>query len=317
MTRKRTLVSIAVVLIASCVAVGSAGGRSSSTSVTVVLRPLIGTSTNEIQQVTFGGKIGFGLDVSNTGTSTVNHVVIVVDSDAATFSDASSSACAKDPQYATRMVCKLQQMQGGTGFSVDLRFTAPTSGSSVVTTPSVTVDAKTQGSSGNNGTQTVTGASVTTALVSSAANALVKTFAKGKEAVATSSTLPQHSKFTMPDALGSLYGVDTSVEETTGTPLCDKCPKYVTILEIPDSLTASSPFSPTNPFSFTVTLLPAGEPKGYNPTGLYHDRGLVPMCADSPLSATVHICLDSFQVGKKTGIVAIGRAYQNGRLGFG
>jgi hypothetical protein len=41
------------------------------------------------------------------------------------------------------------------------------------------------------------------------------------------------------------------------------------------------------------------------------------MCADSPLSATVHICLDSFQVGKKTGIVATGEADQNGRLGFG
>jgi hypothetical protein len=319
MSGKRAFLAAAVVAATFCIAVGSAGGRSTETSASVVLRPLIGTSSNDVQEVTFGGKIGFHLDVSNTGTSTFNHLVIVVASDVGTFSDASRSECAKDPQDSRRMVCKLVQMKGGApAFSVDLRFNAPATGTTVVTTPSLTVDAQTQGSSGNNGTQTVTGTSVTTALVSSAGNSLVKTFAKGKEALATSATLPQHSVFTMPNALlGGHYGVETSVQETTGTPLCQDCPGFVTILDIPDSLVASSPFSPMNPFTFTVTLLPSGEPKHYSPTGLYHGGVLVPMCATSPLSATTHMCLTSFQVSKKNGIVATGQADQNGRLGFG
>ena len=135
------------------------------------------------------------------------------------------------------MVCKLVQMKGGAPpFSVDLRFNAPSSGSTVVTTPSLTVDAQTNGNPGNNGTQTATGTPVTTALVSSAGNSLVKTFAKGKEALATSATLPQHSQFTMPNTLlGGHYGVETSVQRRRPmTPLCDDCPAFVTVLDIPD-----------------------------------------------------------------------------------
>jgi hypothetical protein len=325
MNRKR-LLAAAVVVVTFCIAVGSAGGRSTGTSASVVLSPLIGTDANGVQQVTFGGKMGFHLEVANTGTSTFNHLVIVVDSGPGTsFSDSSqpSSVCAKDPNDATRMVCKLVQMKGGAPpFTVDLRFNAPASGSTVDTVPSLTVDAQTQGDPGNNGTQTVTGNTVTTALVSGAGNSLVKTFARGKESIATAATLPQHSKVTMPD-FGSLFGVDTSLQDTTTDalhpPLCAFCPTFVTILEIPASLGANSPFSATNPFMFTVTLLPSGVPKKYTPTGLYHDGVKVPMCADSPLSANTHMCLDSFNTSniKKNGIVAVGEADQNGRLGFG
>jgi hypothetical protein len=312
-----------VALVTFCIAVGSAGGRSTETGASVVLSPLIGTTSNDVQQVTFGGKIGFHLDVTNTGTSTFNHLVIVVDSDLATFSDASRSECAKDPKDATRMICKLLQMKGGAPtFSVDLRFNAPSSGSTVVATPSLTVDAQTNGNPGNNGTQTTTGTPVTTALVSSAGNSRVKTFAKENEALATSATLPQHSQFTMPAALlGGVYGVETSVEEETGGALCANCPAFGTVLGIPASLLgSSSPFSPSNFFTFTVTLLPEGVPKFYEPTGLYHDGVLVPMCSASPLSDSTHICLTGFLVTKtkgKTGYVATGQADQNGRIGFG
>jgi len=41
------------------------------------------------------------------------------------------------------------------------------------------------------------------------------------------------------------------------------------------------------------------------------------MCATSDLSATTHICLTGFQVSNKNGIVATGKADQNGRIGFG
>jgi len=323
MNRKR-LLAAAVVVVTFCIAVGSAGGRSTATGASVSLSPLIGTQGNPIPEVTFGGKMGFRLDVGNTGTSTFNHLVMVVDSgDGTSFLDSSRpDVCAKDPKDATRMICKLAQMQGGAPhFLVDLRFTAPASGTSVLTESSLTVDAKTQGSPGNNGTQTTEGTSVTTALVTSDGNRVVKTFARGKETIATAATLAQHSQFTMPNTLGSVFGVDTSVEEQQITDplqlLCADCPAWVTILRIPASTASGSPFSKDNPFTFTVTLLPAGVPKKYTPTGLYHDNELVPMCSDSPLSATTHMCLTSFQVSKKNGIVATGQADQNGRLGFG
>ena len=320
--QRKALVATVVAAVVAFALAGQAGGRSTETAMSVVLSPLIGTSSNDVQQVTYGGKIGFHLDVSNGGSATVNHLVIVVASlgDVATFSDASRSECAKDPQNATRMVCTLRQMKSGGTFGVDLRFTAPASGSTVVSTPSVTVDAQTQGGSGSNGTTTTTGAPVTTALVSSAENSLVKTFAKGKEGIATSILLLQHSEFTMPNSLlNNFFGVETSLQETTGEPLCDKCPPYVTQLDIPASLlaTTESPFSIANPFSFTITLLPEGWPNGYNPTGLYHDGVLVPMCEDSPLSLTTTMCLTKFTAKKQDGIVAEGKGYKNGRNGFG
>jgi hypothetical protein len=323
MMKKQTLFAAAIAVVAFTVAAGSAGGRTSSTGASVVLKALIGTSANEVQQVTFGGKIGFHLDVGNTGTSTFNHLVIVVAVDAGSFSDSSQSRfCAADPQDARRMVCTLKQMQGGGTFSVDLRFNAPTSGTSVTATPSVTVDAQTQGGSGNNGTTTTTGTPVTTALVSSAENSRVKTYARKTETLATGTTLLQHSKFTMPSSLvGDPYGVETSVQEkatdTIDPPVCDKCPLFVTLLDIPASLTSTSPFSISNPFTFTVTLLPDGWPSGYVPTGLYHDGVLVPMCDATPLSSITTMCLTSFKAKKQTGIVAEGKAYQNGRIGFG
>jgi hypothetical protein len=326
MTRTR-LLAAAVVVVTFCVAVGSAGGRTTDTGASVVLSGLIGTDDpTQVQQVTYGGKMGFHLDVGNTGTSTFNHLVIAVDSGAGTsFLDSSRpDVCAKDPTDDTRMVCKLAQMQGGAPhFMVDLRFTAPASGSSVLTESSLTVDAKTQGSPGNKGTQTTTGTSVTTSLESSQGNAVVKTFARGKETIATSATLLQHSQFTMPNTLGSVFGVDTSVEEQAITDpnllLCADCPAWVTILQIPASTGSGSPFSVQNPFTFTITLLPDGVPRNYSPTGLYHADALVPMCSDSPLDVDTTMCLDSLQTKnyKQKGIVAVGRAYQNGRLGFG
>jgi len=305
-------VAVLVVAVLATLAAGSETGQAAA-RMNVQLAPLIGTGINQVQQVSFGGKIGFRLTVSNSGDSTANHLVIVVESDTATYADSSSRACTADLS-GKRMVCTLTQMKPGSPpFSVDLRFVAPQSGTTVVTTPSVTVDAQTRGQPGNNGTQTTTGAAVKTALVSSGGDSLIKTYAKGKETVATSGSLPQHSSFQMPDTLlGDPYGVELSVQETTGTPLCKKCPPFVTDLQIP----SSTVFSSTNAYSFAITLLPAGEPPGYQPSGLYHDGIVVPMCSSQPLGGNTHMCLTSF-VADKTGVVARGIADQNGKIGFG
>jgi hypothetical protein len=306
--------------VAACLlVVGSATSGTTKSKLTVALSPLIGTSANGVQTVSYGGKIGFHLDVTNPGPSTVNHVVVTVASDSATFLDASRSECAVDPGDAKKMVCSVKQIKGGAPtFSVDLRFTAPAGGSAVVTTPSATVDAKSQGNPGNNGTGTTTGDPVTTTLVSSVGGSLLDTYLRGTENAATAATLPQHSQFVMPNTLlGGAFGVETSVQERSAAPLCTKCPALETVLGIPASLLGSSPFSATNPFTFTVTLLPAGVPAHYYATGLYHDGVLIPMCSSSPLSATTHICLTSFSGNKWVGFVATGKADQNGRLGFG
>ncbi len=122
----------------------------------------------------------------------------------------------------------------------------------------------------------------------------------------------------MPDTLlGGAFGVATSVQEQTATPLCENCPALETVLNIPSSLGEDSPFSPTNPFTFTVTLLPAGVPAHYWPKGLYHDGVKIPKCSWSPLGESTHICLTSFWGDKDHGFVATGQADQNGRLGFG
>jgi hypothetical protein len=308
-------------LVVCFVGVGSAGGRTTKSRLTVDLSPLIGTSANGVQKVTFGGKIGLHLDVNNPGPSTVNHVVVTVTADTATFSDASRPECAVDPNDAKRMVCTVKQMKAGSPtFSVDLRFTAPSSGSAVVSTPTATVDAKSQGNPGNSGTGTTTGDPVTTMLISSAGGTLVDTYLRGTENAATAATLTQSSQFVMPSSLlGGHYGVETSVQEQQGAAFaqCGSCPAFATDLSIPASQLGSPPFSPTSPFTFTIKLLPAGVPHHYYPTGLYHDGVLIPPCTSSPLSATTHICVTSFSGNKYIGFVATGRADQNGRLGFG
>lgn len=81
MRRKRMIFAAVVAVVACFVVVGSAGGRTTKSRLTVDLSPLIGTSANGVQKVTFGGKIGLHLDVNNPGRSTVNHVVATVTAD--------------------------------------------------------------------------------------------------------------------------------------------------------------------------------------------------------------------------------------------
>jgi hypothetical protein len=318
--------------LATFVLVGSAAGHSPKPTLSVVLRPLIGTNANGVQQVTYGSKIGFHLEVTNNGRWKVEDVDIVVKSDTATFSDASRSECGADPRSSRRMVCRLGYLRGGSTFSVDLRFTAPSSGIQVVTTPSATIDEDDDHDEHRDADhhgdddETFVGDPVKTTLISSAGGSLIDTYLVKSESASTADSLPQHSDFEMPDSLlGGHFGVATSVQETTGTPLCSKCPRYVTVLTIPASVQANSPFSPTNPFTFKVTLLPAGIPYGYKPTGLYHDGVKIPKCSYSPLNGTTHICLTSFESSRPAhgnehgsgAIVATGKADQNGRIGFG
>jgi hypothetical protein len=302
------LLAAGLAAVGCLVAAGSAGGHGSQPAVSAVLSPLIGTTTNGVQQVTNGSKIGLRLDV--TANSTVTNVLITVASDKATFSDATQPECGKGPD-ARLMVCFVRQLAAGSVYSINLRYDAPATGDKVVTFPTVVFVS-------NHLPGIVFGKAVKTELVSSAGGSLASSYLRGSEEVGTAETLPQHSEFVMPETLlGGAFGVATSVREQTATPLCTKCPALETVLEIPASVEANSPFSATNPFTFKVTLLPAGVPRYYKPTGLYHDGMKIPKCHYSPLGPSTHICLTSFSGDKYQGFVATGIADQNGRLGFG
>jgi hypothetical protein len=302
------LVAAGMAAVGCLVAVGSAGGHNQP-RVTVALSPLIGTTTNGVQQVTNGGKIGLQLDVT-AGNSTVKNLLITVASDKATFSDASAPECRKGPD-ARLMVCFVTQLDSGGVFSVKLRYDAPAGGSKVVTLPTAVFVS-------NHLPGIAIGKAVKTTLVSSAGGSLLNSYLTAGESVGTSDTLSQHSDFVMPETLlGGAFGVATSVQERTATPLCTNCPALETVLDIPASLQEDSPFSAANPFTFTVTLLPAGVPHHYYAKGLFHDGVKIPNCNWSPLGEDTHICLTSFSGDKYHGFVATGQADQNGRLGFG
>jgi hypothetical protein len=304
------LFAAGIAVVACLAAVGSAGGHNNPPAVSAVLSPLIGTTTNGVQQVTNGSKIGLRLDVTASGSSTVKNLLITVASDKATFSDATQPECGKGPD-ARLMVCFVKQLTAGSVYSVNLRYDAPATGDKVVTFPTVIFVS-------NHLPGIVFGKPVKTELVSSAGGSLASSYLRGSEDVGTAETLPQHSEFVMPGTLlGGAFGVATSVQERAATPLCTKCPALETVLDIPASLQPDSPFSATNPFTFTVTLLPAGVPAHYYAKGLYHDGVKIPKCSYSPLSETTHICLTSFSGDKYHGFVATGEADQNGRLGFG
>ena len=152
------MVAVVLAAIAAALVGGASTGRA-ATSFTITLDPLIGTAAvNEIPQVSYGGKIGYHLVVTNSGDSTTQHASIVVTSDLATFSDSDNASCAANPKDAHQMVCT---PFGGTfvpgeTFDVHLRFTAPASGAQVSTSASISVAAKTVGGTNNNGTTLAT-----------------------------------------------------------------------------------------------------------------------------------------------------------------
>ena len=321
MKRKRMTVAALAALAVCVVAVGQAGGSTAKSRLTVALSPLIGTSANGVQKVTYGGKIGLHLDVANPGPSTVNHVVVTVAADTATFSDASRPECAVDPTNAKRMVCTVKQMKAGSPtFSVDLRFNAPSSGSAVVSTPTATVDAKSQGNPGNNGTGTTTGDPVTTVLISSDGGRLFDSYLRGTENAATAATLPQHSQFVMPTSLlGGLYGVETSVQEKTAHPAVHQVPG-------PRDGAGDPGFGARALLALlAVELLHVhGQARAVRRAGPLLPDGAVPRRHAHPdvqhLAARARprtSASTSFSGNKYIGFTATGKADQNGRIGFG
>ncbi|HEU5212150.1 MAG TPA: hypothetical protein VFU10_05220 [Gaiellaceae bacterium] len=298
----------------------------------MTLSPLIGTIGNDIPQVSFGGKIGYHLFVQNTGDSTTQHGRIVVTSDKATFSDASDTTnCAVNPKDAHQMVCT---PFGGTfvpgfTFAVDLRFTAPSSGTQVSTVATVSVAAQTVGGGNNNGTTLAQSPPVLTNIVENTTKA--DTYLHVDENAGTgdlSDTHPQNFSVSMPASFfGDPFGIALSIHDGVGTPLCDTCLTAFTSLDIP---TAPFPATPGNPFHNGVDpdqpygwSINANYPKGFQLTKLVHvdDNGVatdVPSCAGGAPTVAQPLCWDTLDQLKNTKkLVATGRGLENGQFGFG
>jgi hypothetical protein len=318
--------------------VGGTGAGHAATSFQVNLSPLIGTIGNDIPQVSFGGKIGYHLFVQNTGDSTTQHGRIVVTSDNATFSDASDTTnCAVNPKDAHQMICTPfgGTFTPGATFTVDLRFTAPSSGTQVSTVATVTVAAQTVGGKNSNGTTLAQSQPVLTNIVENATKA--DTYLHVNENAGTgrlNGNHPQNFAATMPSSFfGDPFGLALSIHDGVGTPLCDTCLTSFTTLDIP---TAPFPAAPGNPFYNGVDpnqpyswSMSATYPNGFQLTKLVHVADgsqvatSVPSCAsilpDGAPTLAQPLCWDTLDQikGNTKLIMATGRGLENGQFGFG
>jgi hypothetical protein len=315
--------------------VGGTGTSRAATSFDVDLSPLIGTIGNDIPQVSFGGKIGYHLFVQNTGDSATQHAKIVVTSDGATFSDASDASCAANPSNKNQMVCTPfgGTFNAGATFSVDFRFTAPSSGTQVSTAAAITIAAQTVGGNKNNGTTIAESSAVLTSIVENTTKA--DTYLHVNENAGTgplTTNHPQNFNVMMPSTFfGDPFGIALSIHDGVGTPLCDTC-LTTTAVDIPAApfpATPGNPFyngvDPSNPYGWSIT---ATYPPGFNLTKLVHvdDNNVtenVPSCASiSPEHAPTlgqPLCWDTLKQERgNNGILrSAGRGFENGGFGFG
>jgi hypothetical protein len=316
---------VGAVIVASLV--GGVGTGHASTSFEVSITPLIANPGGDaIPEVSYGGKIGYEVIVHNADTSNTTHVQVIVDVPSATFFDASDPNCAAAKGNPSEMICIPTggTINAGATYTVDFRFTAPTSGSSVTATPSVSIAAKTQGNPGNNGTTVATGAPVTVDL--NADPSKDDTFLRHGENASADG--PQNFKTQLPPTLlGDPFGLELGIHNQTGT-ICPTCLGAFTELTIPAAslVGAGTPFGTTNPYGWTMK---ASAPPSFKLNGVFHidDNGNgantpIPACADIGGAPTVGdpVCYDTLTSKNKAGVqtlTAIGRGLENGKSGFG
>jgi len=327
--RLATATAVFLIVIAGGL-VGGAGTSQAATAFDVALTPLIGSGDNVIQQVTFGGKIGYHLHVKNSGESTTQFVQIIVRSegDAATYLDDDSDLCGAYPGDTHKMLCTPPGSTMGPGDTLDVnfRFTAPETGSQVSTNADVIVAAKSVGGSKNQGTILATcplpGCPVLTTLVANTTKD--DTFLRKNEHAVTGN----FSLDTPPALLGDPFGVAVSIHDEVGAPFCGTCSfTSLTIPAAPLVSTLGNPFyngTLFNPYSWGLSI---HYPAGFQFTGIVHledgatTPDLVPACAGLALGAPTAdepLCWDSLTQnrGSKT-VSATGKGLENGLFGLG
>jgi uncharacterized protein DUF11 len=331
MTRSSSRFLAAMAVVGAAIAaslVGGVGVGHASTSFDVQLTALIAAgSTDPVPEVSYGGKIGYELTVANTDTSNTTHVQVIVKVPTATFFDATDPSCAAAKGDPSTMICS---PFGGTinanqTYTVDFRFTAPTSGTSVTATPSVSIAAKTQGNPGNNGTTVATGDPVSVEL--NADGSTNDTYLRHGENASAGG--PQNFSAQLPTALlGDPFGLELGIHNQNGQ-ACPTCIGTFTELTIPAASSAGlgSPFGATNPYGWTMSATTA---TSFKLLGVFHidDGGggtTTPIPACSSLTGggpTLDdpVCYDTLTSKNKAGVqilTATGRGLENGKITFG
>lgn len=309
--------------------VGGVGAGHAATSFSVALSPLIGTSSNGVPQVSYGGKIGYTATVRNTNTSNATHVEFVVQVPGGSFVDATDPSCAALKNDQSTMVCVPNggTMTAGSSYTVDFRFTAPTSGSSVTTNSGVSIAAKTQGNPLNNGTLAQAGNPVTVDL-NPDGSSTNDTYLRHSENASAGG--PQNFSATLPGTLlGNPFGLELGIHNETGPPICPTCLPVDSSLTIPaatDVLEADNPFydgTTFNPYRWTMS---ATASTNFKLTGVYHlpdaasTAVQIPACAGGAPTASDPVCYDTLTAKNHAGVqtlTASGQGLENGRVGFG
>ena len=341
MTRltSRFLAALAVVgaaIVASLV--GGVGVGHASTTLPITITPLIAAgSSDPVPEVSYGGKIGYEVSLTNTDTSNTTHVRVVVDvTGGAVFFDATDPSCAAAKGNSSEMICTPfgGTLKSGQTYKVDFRFTAPSSGTSVTATPSVTIAAQTNGNPNNNGTTASTGTPVDVTL--NAGGFQNDTYLRQNEGASAGG--PQNFSAQLPNALfGTQFGLELGIKNQTGTPICATCLPVFTELTIPAAssvLNAGNPFyngtDPSRPYTWTMSATAA---TSFKLTGIYHVPDPVdnvpqlpvriPACAVLPGGGPTPsdpVCYHTLSSKNKAGvqnISATGLGLENGRVGFG
>jgi hypothetical protein len=330
------LVTAVAVLVAALVAslIGGVGASRATTSFVWVFQPYVTSDTgNTVPNVTYGGAMGFHLEVQNTDTSNASHVQVVVKADSgATFLDASDPGCAAAKGDTSTMVCTPfgGTMTAGATYKLDFRFTAPSATVTVTLSPSVSISAQSVGGKnhGTNGTTIDPGPTTTTNVVPGGGDT-TSTFLRHNESVETDG--PQTFTFGLPSGLlGNPFALAVGVHNQTGT-ICGTClPKYTT-LTIPTATTYNQSGNPfydgTNVNAYPWTMF-ATYPQGFTLHGVWHqpDSGggtaeFIPPCSTltNGVPTTDHpVCwLTLVQNKSKKTLTATGLGIENGNGGFG
>jgi hypothetical protein len=341
-----------VIVLAAAVAAGVVSWASTgqaATNFAITLSPLLGTTGQDIPQVSYGGKIGYHLHIENNDTNNTQHASVRVTSNLAAFSDAVDPSCVKNGDH--EMVCTPfgGTFSPGAVYDLDLRFTAPLTGPDVgelvKTCASISISAQTVGGkkNGNSGTTIANSCptgfddpgAVVTNVVENTETANTYLHAKEHAETGTKKTLttdhPQNFGVQMPDTLfGNPFGVALSIHDNIGTKLCDTCLDWWTTLSIPVAALTSTPGNPffdganVSAYSWSMNA----QYSTTKPTQIIHidDNAApqkLPKCSDvgGAPSQINPMCYDSFDPSSSNGTPktasATGRGIENGNITFG
>jgi hypothetical protein len=331
MTKPSSRFLAALAAVGAAIAAGliaGVGAGHASTSFTVGITPLIAAGSGDlVPQVSLSGKIGFEAKVTNTNSSNATHVRFAFQVPGGSFVDATDASCAALKNDSSTMICIPLggTMKSGASWTVDFRFTAPSSGTSVTTKSGVTVAAQTNGNPLNNGTLAQAGNDVTVSLNSD--GSVNDTYLRKNESALVGG--PQNFSTKLPTALlGDPFGLELGIHNQTGN-ACPTCIGSFTELTIPAAtlVGADTPFGTTNPYSWTMSATTA---TSFKLLGIFHidDNGdgmTTPIPACSTLTGTAPtagdpVCYDTLTSKNHAGVqtlTASGRGLENGKVAFG